>query len=207
MAPLVAAGLSLIPKIPEIWSSVASLFGKETPEVVKDAAKLRDDIMNDISMGKVSPEQMTKLKELMYEHKERMAEIALEERELDYKEKKLDYDDMEGVRDLEIEAYKSDDQFVKRTRPMILRRLFTICAAYVFFAPLCLVAMSVGGVQAALVTSIIGMVEWIGGWLFGTFSTAYLGYAAARTVDKRHPELKEKGNMLGKTLNKALKNL
>jgi len=39
MAPLVVAGLSLLPKIPDMWNSIAGLFGRKIPETVEQATK------------------------------------------------------------------------------------------------------------------------------------------------------------------------
>ena len=38
---LVATGLSLLPKLPALWESVAGLFGKSTPKKVEEDTKER----------------------------------------------------------------------------------------------------------------------------------------------------------------------
>lgn len=195
--PLIAAGLSLLPKIPSIWSSVAGLFGKKVPSSITEAGKLAGEVMGAFKKNEVPPEITAKLEEIMNEHKEEMAKIALEEH-------RLEFENVAGMQRLEIESYKAGDEYVRRTRPMILRRLFYSCLVYAFFAPTLIVVGSIAGVDAALMVTCIGMVKWIGAWLFGTFGTAYLGYAGARSLDKRNPALKNGNNLLGKIVNTIL---
>jgi len=49
------------------------------------------------------------------------------------------------------------------------------------------------------------MIKWIGGWLFGTFATAYLGYTGARSLDKKDPSIKNKNNLVGTAMKYILK--
>jgi len=185
MAPLVLAGLSLLPKIPAIWGGIAGMFGKKVPAGVAEATDLASDVMNAFKKGEVPPEVQLEMEKLFKQHEKEMAELALEE-------KKLDYTDLAGVRELEMAAYKSEDTFVRQTRPKILRDMFKLVCAYALYAPLCLVAFSYTGLDLGIV---IPMVKEIFVWLSGTFSLAYLGYAGARSIDKKNPD---NGSMVGK---------
>lgn len=196
--PLIMAGLSLLPKLPEIWSKVAGLFGKKTPSSITEAGKLAGDVMTALKADTVPPEISTKLEEMMNQHKEKMAEIALEEH-------RLAFENAAGMQNLEIESYKSGDEYVRRTRPMILRRLFYGCLGYAFFAPVMIIVATLAGVETALLTIVMGMVKYMGGWLLGVFASAYLGYAGARTLDKRSPSLKNENNLLGSITNFMVK--
>lgn len=195
--PLIAAGLSLLPKIPGMWDSVAGLFGKKAPSSIQEAGKLAGEVMGAFKKDEVPPEIAARLEEIMNQHKEEMAKIALEEH-------RLEFENAAGMQQLEIESYKADDEFVRRTRPLILRQLFQACIVYAVFAPTLIVVGSIAGVETALMMACIGMVKWIGGWLFGTFGTAYLGYAGARSLDKRNPSLKNNGTFLGKIVKSIL---
>lgn len=195
--PLIMAGLSLLPKIPEIWNSVAGLFGKKSPSSVTEAGKLANEVLGALKKDEVPPEIATKLEEIMNQHKEKMAEIALEE-------KRLEFENAAGMQNLEVQAYKSGDEYVRRTRPMILRRLFYGCLGYAFFAPVMIIVAAMVSVEAALLATLIGMVKYIGGWLFGVFASAFLGYASARSLDKRNPELKNGNNLIGKLIKTVL---
>ena len=196
--PLIMAGLSLLPKIPSMWEGIAGLFGKKVPGSIQEAGKLAGDVINAFKAGEISPEIQVEMEKIMNEHEQEMARIALEEH-------KLVAEGLAGSQKVEIESYKAHDEYVRRTRPMILRRFFYTCIGYVFFAPGIVVTAAALGVEAALLVTIIGMIEWIGGWLFGTFATAYLGYAGARSLDKRSPDLKNNNNLLGSAMKFMLK--
>lgn len=196
--PLLMTGLSLLPKIPSIWGAISGLFGKKVPETVEQAGKLAGEVMNSLKANEVSPEVKLEMEKIMNANKEEMAKVALEEH-------RLIAEGIAGTQQVEIESYKSDDVYVRRTRPMLLRRLFYACIVYAFFAPILIIGGALLGVEAAIITIAIGMVEWIGGWLFGTFGTAYLGYAGARSMDKKNPKLKEQENLLGKAMKFMMK--
>lgn len=204
-APLIMAGLSLLPKIPAMWDAVAGLFGKKVPKSVEGAGNLASEVMDAFRKGRLSPEAQIKLKELILQHEAEMAKLAFEEKKLEFEKEKLLHEDLSDVRDLEKESYKSEDQYVRRTRPMILRRLFGICTIYVFLAPAGVILGHEAGLDAETLKATVSMLEWCAGWLFGTFSTAYLGYAAARTVDKKNPEFKNGNGMLNKMVNMTLR--
>jgi hypothetical protein len=204
-APLILAGLSLLPKIPEMWDTVAGLFGKKAPKSVMEAGKIANDIMGSFQKDEVPPEVQLKLEAVLNEHKEKMARIALEEKEMDINLKKEELKEVESVRELEKESYKVDDEYVRRTRPKILRDLFVMCCGFSLFAPLCVIAIAIAGVEAAIVSSVVGMIEWIGGWLFGTFSTSFIGYTAARSVDKKNPDFKNGAGIMSKLTKLATK--
>ena len=195
--PLIAAGLSLLPKVPSIWGSIAGLFGKKVPSSIQEAGKLAGEVMNAFKKDEVPPEIAAKLEEIMNEHKEEMAKIALEEH-------RLEFENAAGMQNLEIESYKSEDEYVRRTRPKILRELFSACVVYAISAPILIVVGSIAGIEATVMMACIGVIKWIGGWLFGTFATAYLGYSGARSLDKRNPALKNGNNLLGKIVKTVL---
>jgi len=203
MAPLLLAGLSLLPKIPAIWASVAGLFGKKVPDSIEAAGKLAEELTAVVTSGNISPEAKVELEKIMASHEEEMAKIALEEKRLALEGTKLEYKDVQGVRDLEIAAYQTGDEYIARTRPKLLRDMWTAIRIFIFYVPLCVIAGHTIGLSASVLLAFIGVVEWIGGWLFGTFGAAYLGYSAARSVDKKNPNFKNGGGIL----NKVVKNL
>lgn len=177
--PLILTGLSLLPKIPEIWSTVAGLFGKKVPDSIETAANLANDVFSAFKKDEVSPEVQVKLEQLMNQYKEKIAEIALEE-------KRIEYDLMKGSQEVEKEAYKSTDQFVRRTRPKILRDLFKLCAGYTLFAPLVIVALSYTDIDATIMITTVNFLKYIGYSIFGAFTLNYGGYTAGRSFEKKH---------------------
>lgn len=178
-APLILAGLSLLPKIPEIWGTVAGLFGKKVPDSIETAANLANDVFSAFKKDEVSSEVQVKLEQTMNQHKEKIAEIAL-------KEKEIEYDLMKGSQEVEKESYKSTDQYVRRTRPKILRDLFKLCAGYTLFAPLMMVALSYTDIDSATLVSVVGLLKYIGYSIFGAFTLNYGGYTAGRTIEKKN---------------------
>lgn len=178
-APLMLAGLSLLPKIPEIWSTVAGLFGKKVPDSVETAGNLACDVFSAFKKDEVSPEVQAKLEQTMNQHKEKIAELALEE-------KRIEYDLMKGSQEVEKESYKSTDQFVRRTRPKILRDLFKLCAVYTLLMPLTIVALSYTDIDAEMMVVIVNFLKYIGYSIFGAFTLNYGGYTAGRSFEKKH---------------------
>lgn len=78
--PLIAAGLALLPKLPELWDSISGIFGMETPKSVKQAADLAGQVGSILSRGDATPEQTEKIQLAMLAHTERIRELELEER-------------------------------------------------------------------------------------------------------------------------------
>lgn len=81
-AGLLLAGLSLLPKLPEIWGAVAGLFGKGVPDTVEAAGKLAGEVVGMLENGQATPEQQIQLKTLMYTHEERILEENRKEQEM-----------------------------------------------------------------------------------------------------------------------------
>ena len=192
IAALVATGLSLLPKLPALWESVAGLFGKSTPKKVEEAADLAKNVLDTLQKGNISPTQQVELQKIFTEHEEEMARILLEE-------KKLDYNDIANQRELNKIYIQSSDEYVRRTRPKILRRLFGLVAGYTVFAP-ALVFLS-PLIKGLNIETLISILIPIGKYLFSLFCLSYLGYTVGRSVDKRNPALKEQSNLLGKVVN------
>ena len=198
MAPLVLAGLSLLPKIPEMWGAVARLFGKNVPNGIKEATNLATSVLDSFTKNEIPPDIQLLLEKEINRHKEKIQEFAMEET-------RLSFQNAHDMIELEKESYKTDDEYVRRTRPMILRKLFVSCIGYSFYAPLTIIALSQGNIAEGTIIVLIDMIKYIGGWLFGTFSAAFLGYAASRTMDKRNPNFKEGNGIVNKMAKGFLK--
>ena len=95
---------------------------------------------------------------------------------------KLEYEDAAGGREVIKTALLSDDPIVKRARPMMMILLGKTCILFVFYAPLAVIAAQLVGIDTVNFMSII---KWIGGFLFGSFSTSFTGYTVARSADKK----------------------
>ena len=199
--PLLAL-LPLVPKIPSLVNSVFSIFGKKPPKLLSDVETVVSSIVDDVAQNKITPEQKVNLEKVLMTHEKELLELSLKERELEQK-------GIANAFDLEKAAYGSGDQFIARTRPTILRRLFTLCSIYVIFAPLLVLigSLTVGAstlVSSSTMAILISMLEHISGWLFGTFSAIFLGYTTARSLDKKNPDLKNGNGLINKVMKLGL---
>jgi hypothetical protein len=185
VAPLIGLGISLIPKIPAMWDAIAKLFGAKVPETVVQAGQLAETVLGAVTGGQVKPEQMAELQKIIMSHEEEMAKIALEERKVDVQETQIKYDLMKGAQNVEIESYKSDDSYVRQTRPLILRKLFYLLGGYVVFAPILIVLMyylKMGDGAVAAVSDMLGQSFM---YLSGIFAVAFTGYTIVRGQEKK----------------------
>lgn len=198
MAPLIAAALPLLPKIPSLARAVAGIFGKKVPDTVEATAKFAGEVMDMMDNGRISPEQKIMLETAIMDHKEDIMRIQNDRLEIVRQAKK---DNLDTTVQLMGQGAASQDVYVSRTRPLILRRLFYACVLYSGLVT-CLVAWLSN--RAAMSPEMLAMAKWIGAWMFGTFSTAFVGYTTARTIDKKNPELKNQTNMIGKMLKSAI---
>jgi len=196
---LITAGLQMLPKIPAMWDSIAGVFGKEVPTSVKQAGDLVNTIVGQFKDGQVPPEQKMALEMAMMEHEEEIERLKLERRKAEIEEAK-------HQRDTQVTLWGAEQQsqsnYVRETRPKILRQMWYFIMFYGTFCPLIL--LNAGWLGLATVTIMTGFMKSFGGWLLGTFGTAFVGYAVARTVDKKNPEAKDQDNVLGKALNLIL---
>lgn len=173
-----ALALGAAKMVPKVWGALASLFNKKVPETVIEAGGMIEDIAESIKEGQVSPEQQVELKRLLLQNKQ------IEE-QVKYEREKLIYDDQAGGREVIKTALSSDDVYVRRTRPKILRWLFGVSAIYTFFAPSIYIAACSLGVSENKLKILVEILTWIGGFLFTSFTTAFTGYTVARSIDKR----------------------
>jgi len=198
--PLIISGLSLLPKIPEMWESIAGIFGKEVPKTVKQAGELASVIVSGISKGEVPQEKQFELQMAIMQHEERIEQEKTRNREIELA-------DLQHQRDTQVALWENDRQSssikVQETRPTILRQMWGFVMFYGVFAPvLAIDAMFLLPVsEAALVLAIL---KDFGFWLLGLFGTSYVGYTTARTLDKKNPELKNGNGIVSKTLNAIL---
>lgn len=78
MLSLITAGVGLLTKLPDLWDGVASIFGKEAPQSVKDAGKLAGEVGSLLAKKETTPEQEAQLMALMLPHQERILEMTLD---------------------------------------------------------------------------------------------------------------------------------
>lgn len=80
---IVGLGLGLLPKLPQLWDTIASIFGKEAPQSVQEAAQVAQDVGSMLARGEASPEQVERVQLAMLAHKVRIRELEIEEQRLE----------------------------------------------------------------------------------------------------------------------------
>ena len=81
-------------------------------------------------------------------------------------------------------------------------RLGKACIWFAFTMPALVVAAAALGVEEKNLGIAIEIVIWIGGFLFGSFSTAFTGYTVGRSADKRSAAYHDMGMAPPKILEK-----
>lgn len=174
-----ALALGAAKLIPKAWQTVAAFFGKETPETVIEAGKLIDSVSEEITKGKVTPEQRVHLKELLLQNDQVKDQVELEKL-------RLQYQDQAGGREVIRTALTSEDEYVRRTRPKILRRLFTFVCFYSVYAPVIYIDACWLGLKTAQLDALSSLLLWTGASLWTTFLGGFTGYTVVRSkYDKR----------------------
>jgi len=201
MAPLLAAGLSFLPQIPKMWGAVAGIFGKKPPATVEAAGKLAGEVADLVKGGQTTSEQDIMLQTAIMENKEVILQKQNDRAEI---ERQGRQDEMNATVQLMAQGINSQDPYVARTRPKILRDLFSSCVIYSITCIALIANMAIWGVKKDVLDQVIEIMKYFGAFQWGTFATAFVGYTTARTVDKKNPQIKEQGNMVGKLLKQIL---
>lgn len=178
LVPLISLGLSLLPKLPAAWAAIAGLFGKKVPETVTEAGQLAEEVLGSLKTGTLSPEAQIELEKIFKANEQAMATITMEER-------KIEMTGILGAQQVEIASYKSEDEYVKRTRPKILRGLFYLMAVYLLMLPWVVVLLNYLKVEDAEVVLVMSGLKEAFLYICATFSIAYTGYNVVRMSEKK----------------------
>lgn len=167
----VVAGLGLA-------SDLAEAVGGETGKKIADGARMVAEGLDEAGKQPVTPDMQLKFQEAAARHEERMEELGLER-------DRVDLEDAQGGRDLAKAEIVSEDQYVRRTRPMLLRwygiGTFWLVAASVALAFLCGLTKAVDKDTAAFIVDVL---KWAVPSLSGTFLLMYSAYTGKRTTEK-----------------------
>ena len=179
LVPLISLGLSLLPKLPAAWGAIAGLFGKKVPETITEAGNLAEEVLGSLKTGNLSPEVQIEMEKIFKSHEQVMANITLEER-------KIEMTGILGAQEVEKASYKSEDPFVRQTRPLILRRMCNTLIAYVFICLTALIIMCyVDKFTPDDITLVMGTMKEYFLYLGGVFSIAFTGYTVVRSQEKK----------------------
>ena len=189
------AALGFIPGVGPILTGlekVAGVIGGSAGEKIIRGITTVSDGLTEAGKNPMSPEQQVELDKARMETEVDLAEIG-------FKKEKLDYDDAAGGREVIKTALLSDDPVVRQARPRMMVKLGNSCILFALYAPLSVIAAGHAQLSAATMTDFMGMLKWIGGFLFSAFMTSFTGYTVARSADKKIAA----GNPSGKLLNMA----
>lgn len=177
--------LPLLAQIPAAISGIASIFGWDEAEDV--AAKV-DQVVRGVLPAPTS-EQTEKLAQLAAANKPEL-ERLLNERLKNEQDFFVAMDKRSG--DYNKTALQSGDEYVRRTRPKILRDLFKVIAAQALLYPGAVVALAYL-VDTTVLKLAMTMFQEIFLYTSGIFTVGFTGYSALRTVDKQNGSGGEKG--------------
>lgn len=189
------AALSFIPGVGPILSGlskVAKAVGGSAGEKIAAGISTVNEGLNEAQKQPLSPAQEVELEKAQMETEVELAEIG-------FKREKLVFDDQAGGREVIKTALLSDDPVVRQARPKMMILIGKSCIYFVFYAPLSVIAAGHAGFSEAIMANYMSALIWIGGFLFGTFTTSFTGYTVARSADKKAAA----GEVPGKLLSMA----
>lgn len=162
----------------ELAAGIADAVGGDTGKKIADGARMVAEGLDEAGRQPVTPEMQLKLNEAADRHTERMAEIGLER-------DRLEVEDARDGRDLARAEIASQDEYVRRTRPQLLRwygkGTFLLVFASVAMAFACALSKAVDKEEAAF---IVGVLQWALPSVSGTFLLMYRSYTGKRTEEK-----------------------
>jgi len=129
------------------------------------------------------PEAAAKLKEVELNHKAQLEQIRK-----DHKEQMREYQaqDIQGGRELSIKELQSEDSYVRRTRPKVVRMTMWLMVAFVALFVLILGAVLLVPYEIPETNAQLGAegLSYLAGVVFLAFATAFRSYTTRRSMDK-----------------------
>lgn len=184
---LKAVGKGLLGEIPgaslvvgglEAASAVAGAIGGDTGSKIQSGLDQAAEGLREAGQQPLTPEQQVGLKAAIMEHRERMAELGVERHALEVK-------DAQGGRELARAEILSDDEYVRRTRPGLLRMYGKAAVWLVFLIVLVgFGAVFVADVGQAEGEFLIELCKWALASILATFVMMFKVYTGARSRDK-----------------------
>jgi len=171
-------GGTLIPTVLEGAAEIAGIIGGKTADKINTGLEAVAEGLTEVGNSTLTESQRVQLFELKASREVKLKEIALAEL-------KLEYTDAATSKEVIKAALESGDEYVRRARPQMMKRMGYAAMGYAFFAPAILVYLSTQGATEASVTQISSLMTYVGAFLMTSFTTAFTGYTVARSRDKR----------------------
>lgn len=165
--------------VPSFISGLGKIIGGDKGRKMQEAGQIVNELSGQYQTAKLPPEQQAALKTAIMEHEQKLKEIALEEY-------RLEMQDLKEARDVVKTTLRSEDPYVRRARPTFLWLMYLILFVNYLILPV------IGKIPVNLPEALY--------WLFGS---AFLGYSAFRSVDKKGAGLSDIGKFINKTIRKG----
>jgi len=168
---VIATGLDLA-------ESVADAIGGEAGSKIAEGAKILQEGLESANSQSLPPEVQERIQEAAMQHQERMAELGIESQ-------RIELEDTQGGRDLAKTEIESEDEYVRRTRPMLLRVFgigsLVLVAAIVAVGTAAAFLADLSQTQASF---LIEVYQWALTGILGAFFMMFRAYVGARSNEK-----------------------
>lgn len=162
--------------LPSIIGGFGKIIGGDKGRKMEEAGQIADEVSRQYETGSLPPEKRMALETAIMEHEQKLKEIALEKY-------RLEVQDLKEARDVIKTTLRSEDPYVRRARPTFLWLMYLILFMNYLVLPV------IGKVPINLPEALY--------WLFGS---AFLGYGALRSMDKKGTGFTEIGAVVKKVI-------
>lgn len=166
--------------VADLIGDVAETVGGETGAKIKQGLGMVTEGLHeaDAQVEKMTPEQRLAIDEANHRHAERMRELGIEE-------SRVDLEDVQGGRDLAKAEIASSDEYVRRTRPKLLR---WVTMGYLILCGLALPLVVVAAIWGDLDANAANLLVYVVCTLIGAMGTLlaamYRAYTGKRSAEK-----------------------
>ncbi len=181
------------------WKSLGTKVAQMGAEVLGEAIPWpgADDALSELAAqlgaekkpGAISdaldenPEAATKLREIELKYKTKLEKIRKEHTE---QMREYQAQDAQGARDFSAKELKSEDQYVRRTRPKVVRMSMWLVVIFIGLFVAILGAVLLVPYKIPETNAELGAkgLSYLAGVVFMTFATAFRSYTTRRSMDK-----------------------
>lgn len=158
--------------LPSVIGGLGKIIGGDKGRKMEEAGQIVDEVSRQYEDGSLPPEKRMALKTATMEYEQKLKEIALEKY-------RLEMQDLKEARDVIKTTLRSEDPYVRRARPTFLWLMYLILFVNYLVLPI------IGRTPIDLPEALY--------WLFGS---AFLGYGAFRSMDKKGAGLSDIGKFI-----------
>lgn len=129
------------------------------------------------------PKAAAKIRQVELDHKAQLKEIRADHKE---EMRKLQAQDAEGAREFGMKEMESEDPYIRRTRPKVVRMSMWLVVGFVVVSVLLFAAVMLVPWQIPETNANLGArgYAYLAGIVFAAFGTAFRSYTTRRSMDK-----------------------